>query len=168
MILRAAGPADVAAIAGLLAESWRDAYAALLPPALLAATRDRVLPEWRALLAAPPGIIRVAEEAGALHGLVAIWLRGEDAYLDSLHVAPSGRGGGLGRRLLAEAMREAVAAGARRAALRVIEGNDGAMRFYTRLGARLGATEAGEIAGHPVRLLRLHFDDLAALVRAAG
>ncbi|SFK74238.1 GNAT family N-acetyltransferase [Falsiroseomonas stagni] len=167
MIMRAAGPADAAAIAGLLAASWRDAYAALLPPALLAGKRDRLLPEWQALLAAPPGIIRVAEEAGVLHGMAALWLRGEDAYLDSLHVAPSGRGGGLGRRLLAEAMWEAVAAGARRASLRVIEGNDGAIRFYTRLGGRVGAPEAGEVAGHPVRLLRLHFDDLSALVLAA-
>ncbi len=168
MILRPAGPADAAAIAGLLAASWRDAYAGLLPAEVLAGTRDRLLPEWQALLAAPPGIILVAEESGALHGMVALWLRGEEAYLDSLHVAPADRGGGVGRRLLAEAMRQALAAGARRAALRVIEGNDGAIRFYTRLGARVGAPEAGEVAGHPVRLLRLHVDDLSALVLAAG
>lgn len=167
MILRAAGPADAAAIAALLAASWRDAYAALLPPALLAGTHDRLLPEWQALLAAPPGIIRVAEDGGALHGMAALWLRGEDAYLDSLHVAPSGRGGGLGRRLLAAVGREALAAGARCASLRVIEGNEGAIRFYSRLGARVGALEAAEVAGYPVRLRRLHVDDLAALVLAA-
>jgi hypothetical protein len=76
MILRPAGPADAAAIAGLLAASWRDAYAGLLPAEVLAGTRDRLLPEWQALLAAPPGIILVAEESGALHGMVALWLRG--------------------------------------------------------------------------------------------
>lgn len=168
MILRSAGPADAAAIAGLLAASWRDAYAGLLPADLLAGTQDRVLPEWQRLLAAPPGIILLAEDPSGLLGLAAVWLRGEEAYLDSLHVAPAGRGGGTGRRLLAEAMRQALAAGARHGALRVIEGNEGAIRFYARLGARPGALEEGEVAGHPVRLRRLHIDDLAALVLAAG
>ncbi len=165
-MLRGAGPGDAEAIAALVAASWQDAYAALLPAEVLAGTRDRMLPEWRDLLAAPPGIILVAEDAGALQGLAAVWLRGAEAYLDSLHIAPGGRGGGLGWRLLGAAMQQALAAGARHGALRVIEGNEGAIRFYTRLGARTGAVEAGEIAGHPVRLRGLFLDDLSALVAA--
>ncbi|MBX9595269.1 MAG: hypothetical protein K2X46_12945 [Roseomonas sp.] len=47
----------------------------------------------------------------------------------------------------------------------MIEGNDGAIRFDARRGARIGAPE---VAGHPVRLLRLHLDDLSALVLGAG
>ncbi|WP_203074382.1 GNAT family N-acetyltransferase [Falsiroseomonas ponticola] len=156
-------------MAGLIARSWQDAYRALLPAPALAGMPARALAEWQALLAAPPpGIVLLAEEPPALLGLAAIRLRGEEAYLDSLHVAPEGRGAGIGRRLLAEAMRQAIAAGARRGALRVIEGHEGAIRFYTRLGARRGSLEDGEAAGHPVRLWRLHFDDLPALVRAAG
>lgn len=166
MRIRPAGPEDAPAVAALLAASWQDAYAALLPAAVLDRMAERILPEWQALLAAPPGIVLLAEKDGEPLGVAAIWLRGEEAYLDSLHVAPGGRGGGLGRHLLAAAMREAIAAGARRAALRVIEGNAGAMRFYERLGARPVAQETGEVAGHPVRLLRLHVDDLEALAAA--
>lgn len=168
-MLRRAGPADAAGIAGLLTLSWQDAYRGLLPASVLAGMPDRALAEWRALLSAPPpGVILVAEDSSALLGVAAILLRGEEAYLDSLHIAPAGRGGGLGRLLLAEAMRQAQAEGARRGALRVIEGNDGAIRFYTRLGARPGGVEEGEVAGHPVRLRRLHVDDLSALIAPAG
>ena len=173
MRLRTARPEDAPTLAGLLVASWQDAYRDLLPAALLADLPALALAEWRGLLAAPPpGFVLIAEAPGPVGfapvGFAAVWLRGEEAYLDSLHVAPSGRGGGVGRWLLGQAMRRAADAGARHAALRVIEGNAGAMRFYTRLGGRPGEPEAGRIHGHPVMLRPVRFDDLSALAAACG
>jgi GNAT superfamily N-acetyltransferase len=168
VILRDAAAADAPLVAGLLAASWQDAYRDLLPAALLADVSRRALAEWQTILAAPPpGFVLIADCPDPM-GFAAVWLRGEEAYLDSLHVAPAGRGGGVGRRLLGEAMRRASLAGARHAALRLIEGNEGAMRFYGRLGGRAVALEQADIHGHAVSLRRLRFDDVAALVAACG
>lgn len=170
MRLREAGPADAGAVAALLTASWQDAYRGLLPERFLAAELPAVArASWAATLAAPPpGFVLLAEEAGALRGFAALWLRGAEAYLDSLHVAPAGRGGGLGRRLLGVAMARGLAAGARHGALRAIEGNDGAIRFYLRLGGRAEAPVPDVLHGHPVAMVRIVFDDLGALVAACA
>ncbi|WP_091546653.1 GNAT family N-acetyltransferase [Modestobacter sp. DSM 44400] len=57
--------------------------------------------------------------------------------LDELHVLPSRRGAGLGRRLLDQVRAEAVANGARQIWLETQAGNLPAIRAYRRLGFRI-------------------------------
>lgn len=167
-MLRAASSEDAPLVAGLLVASWQDAYRDLLPATLLDALPALALAEWRSILdAPPPGFVLMAQAPEPI-GFAAVWLRGEEAYLDSLHVAPAGRGGGVGRWLLGQAMRRAAEAGASRAALRVIEGNAGAIRFYTRLGGRPGTLEQRTVHGHPIPLRPVAFDDLSSLILACG
>jgi GNAT superfamily N-acetyltransferase len=56
-------------------------------------------------------------------------------YLEDLYVRPSGRGGGLGRALLAELARIAVNRGYARVEWSVLDWNDPAIGFYNTLGA---------------------------------
>lgn len=57
-------------------------------------------------------------------------------YLEDLYVRPAARGHGLGRRLLAEIARLAVARGCGRFEWAVLDWNEPAIRFYRALGAR--------------------------------
>ncbi|CAH0160365.1 hypothetical protein ROS9278_00943 [Roseomonas sp. CECT 9278] len=166
-MFRAATAADADAVADLLTESWRQSYAALLPADLL---RDR-LPAlhrafWREHFAAPrPGIVLLAEDDDGLRGFCATWLDGSEAYVDNLHLRPGLRGGGLGRALLGRAV---AAVGAPRVALTIIDGNDGALRFYERLGGVAAQPHDAVLHGAPTRYRRIAWDDARVLLRACG
>jgi ribosomal protein S18 acetylase RimI-like enzyme len=67
-------------------------------------------------------------------GLVLTGLRGADAWIGGMGVAPGHRRTGLGARLLTAALDGAAAAGATTMWLEVIEANHAAIRLYERLG----------------------------------
>lgn len=67
---------------------------------------------------------------------------GPRGYIVTLDVLPEYRHGGLGARLIGEVERRVLAAGARWMDLHVFTGNDGAVRFYERMGyERIGRRE---------------------------
>lgn len=80
----------------------------------------------------------VAEAGDALAGFVIAHLEwtsaGRWGYVVTLDVAPECRLVGLGERLLREMERRMFAAGARWMGLHVFTGNEGAIRFYERMG----------------------------------
>jgi GNAT superfamily N-acetyltransferase len=170
MMFREATATDADAVADLLTASWQEAYASLLSRELLA---DR-LPGlhqvmWRDHFAAPrPGIVLLAEGADGLRGFCAAWLDGAEAYVDNLHLRPGLRGGGLGPALLGRAVAALVARGATRAALTIIDGNDGARRFYERLGGVSADAQDAVLHGVPTRFRRIAWDDARVLLRACG
>jgi GNAT superfamily N-acetyltransferase len=106
-------------------------------------------------LLADPGLGRVylAEAAGEVVGYLALCfgfsleLRGRDACVDEMYVAPSRRGRGLGRALLAHALEQARALGARTAYLEAAGGDDRLRRLYRSLGF--------EERPHPLMMRRL-------------
>ncbi|WP_188965751.1 GNAT family N-acetyltransferase [Neoroseomonas lacus] len=165
---RAAMASDADAIADLLTASWQESYAALLPAELL----QRQLPGlhramWRTHFGAPrPGVVLLAEAADGLRGFCATWLDGGEAYVDYLHLRPGLRGGGLGRLLLGRAVAAVMAQGATHAALTIIEGNDGALRFYERLGGLAGAAYDAVLHGVPTRYRRIAWPDAGTMVSA--
>jgi ribosomal-protein-alanine N-acetyltransferase len=84
-------------------------------------------------------IVRIAEEVGGeLAGFIIVHVErvatGWRAYVVTLDVAAEWRQQGLGRGLMREAEACAVAAGVRWMQLHVFTGNEGAIRFYERLG----------------------------------
>ena len=79
------------------------------------------------------------EVVGGIHG----WLWGEWYYVQSLYVAPRGRGRGLARRLMEVAEQEAIRLGARHAYLET-------RTFQARpLYEKLGYVVTGQIEGYP-------------------
>jgi len=84
----------------------------------------------------------VAELDGRIEGL-AIFYEGMNSfrarpflYLEDLVVSEAARGRGVGEALMAAIAREAVARNASRVEWAVLDWNEGALRFYRRLGGR--------------------------------
>jgi ribosomal-protein-alanine N-acetyltransferase len=76
------------------------------------------------------------EPAGAVVGFLVGSVRGGALHVHRIAVHPGGRRSGLGTALLAEAGREARRRTLEFVTLKVASDNDGAIRFYDRLGFR--------------------------------
>ena len=140
MKLRVANPPDAAAIAGLHAESWRQAYRGMLRDDYL----DREIYAertalWEARFRESPDnqYVIVAGEGGQMVGFACTY--GNDdaewgSFLDNLHVAPEYKRRGIGLALMTE-----TAAWCRQhypqagMYLWVLASNAAAMRFYEAL-----------------------------------
>lgn len=139
--IRRAAAADFDTIAGMVRRLARDTGADKIPkitgPALArdATGEDPLLRLW------------VAEEAGEAVGMLvgvltfSTWRGTRGLYVCDLYVDGRLRGRKVGEALLASAARESAAEGLGFLKLEVAPENDGARRFYERLGF---ATTAGE------------------------
>ena len=133
--IRAALPADVGAIVGLirgLAEFERLTH-------LLEVTPDKLAQH---LFGAKPVIEAVvAERAGRVVAFAlfftnfSTFLARPGLYLEDLFVEPEQRGHGIGQALLEHLARLAAARGYGRFEWSVLDWNEGAIRFYQRMGA---------------------------------
>jgi len=133
MNVRRAEAADVAALARLWYEGWRDAHLSIVPAEL---ARLRTLDSFhRRLLAGLPNV-RVAGPPGMPIGFYMLG----DGELYQLYVAPSARGTGLAAALIADAESQLAARGVEVAWLACAIGNDRAARFYEKCGWRRTGT----------------------------
>ncbi|WP_199546974.1 GNAT family N-acetyltransferase [Streptomyces sp. N35] len=131
---------DAAEIAALHTESWRTAYAGIMPADFLdgALLEDR-LELWLGRLAAPPSgaALFVAATAAGIDGFAYV-MPGPDGrvLLDNLHARPGRTGSGIGRRLLTRALAWAADEHPGRTVyLEVLRDNTRAIAFYERHGA---------------------------------
>jgi ribosomal-protein-alanine N-acetyltransferase len=91
--------------------------------------------QFRDLLAHPAGLGWIAAPADSrVVGYAVGWVAADDAELADLAVAEEQRNGGIGALLVRAFAREAGVRGARRLYLEVRVSNEGAQRFYERLG----------------------------------
>ncbi|MER6982829.1 GNAT family N-acetyltransferase [Streptomyces carpinensis] len=148
---------DCERVSEIRVRGWQSAYRGLMPqPYLDGLSVERDAERRRARLERSDGAVvnLVAESDGELVG----WAchgpyregeaRPEEAELYALYVAPDRCGGGIGRALVTEAVRQCAAAGYRRMLLWVLKENTGARRFYERAGFRAdGAEEPFEAGG---------------------
>lgn len=140
MKLRAAGPGDADALAGLALQVFLDTYcteglrADLTAEAL--ATGDPL--RWRDTLADPQRrtLLLEHEVAGEIHvtGLATLRLEAGHAELERLYLHPRFQARGLGRRLLQAAEASSREAGAARLWLDCWTGNHRARGFYAACG----------------------------------
>ena len=168
--VRDATPADAQAIAIVHVASWRAAYEGLLPAAILASlsvsAREQM---WSQALSVPPPHTRivVATIATRTVGFAATGppLRPADGAdpslgdLYALYLDPHVWGRGIGARLHAAALDGLRRCGFTDAGLWILDGNERALRFYTRHGwTDTGRTQVDRgpqnIALHECRLHR--------------
>ncbi len=157
--IRRMDPTDAAVVARIHADSWRSAYRGILRDEYLddAVDGDR-LALWMKRFAGNAAKQRgfIAEDGASVVGASVVGfayvLLGEHSrwghLLDNLHVAPRQRGSGVGRALLQAAtaalLQESGNFGLH---LWVFEQNEGARRFYERLGAKPVDSEVVEVPG---------------------
>jgi ribosomal protein S18 acetylase RimI-like enzyme len=168
--IRRAGIADADVIAALHAASWRSAYRGIFTDTTLGPSLDgERQAHWRSKLAtmAPDDTVLIAGDLG----FIAVWAKGDPgfgAYIDNLHVRPERRSGGLGRRLLGEAMRRVANRGETGAYLWVFDENARAIDFYRRLGGEIVEGGFDEIDGAQVAHSRIAWRDTARLAEVCG
>lgn len=154
--LRAATPADVPAIVGLireLAEFERLSHLVVITPEAL----------HRHLFGSRPVVECVVAEAGGAIVAFALFftnfstfLGKPGLYLEDLYVQPAQRGAGIGRALLEHLGALAVERDCGRFEWAVLDWNDNAIRFYEKMGATLM---------HDWRICRVTGDALARFGR---
>ncbi len=168
---------DAWALGIVEAESWRHAYARLLPPASLVQLQsDALARRWRRRLHGRPGGAWGVEEDGVVVAYATAGpARDPDlepgfaGELAELYVHPGWQGRGLGTPLLAHAWQQLAASGMRWGVLWVLRDNLPARAFYERHGMSPdGATRRHRVAGGRVPTVRYarplqHLDLLAVL-----
>ncbi len=167
--VRPALPDDTMLLATLQRAWWRDAYADLLPAAVLDAEEEQLADAWAAQLAGARGLI--AEESTHPVGFALVDPRiGQDGRgrIEVLGVVPRWSRRGHGGRLLAEAARILHDAGAETGAWWIVESDETLTRFLTSVGwaptglRRVLDTGEGEFAEvEYAGTVHLHLDDEA-------
>jgi ribosomal protein S18 acetylase RimI-like enzyme len=133
-VVRRAGPEDLEAVAGLIAE-FRDWWGKTEPAVeVIREVTSQLLDHDHT------EFLLAFDDDGKAVGLcqlryrLSVWTAAEDCWLEDLFMTDSARGGGHGRQLVEAAFESARARGCRRIELDVNEQNTGALRFYESLG----------------------------------
>jgi len=133
-VVRRAGPEDLEAVTGLIAE-FRDWWGKTEPAVeVIREVTSQLLDHDHT------EFLLAFDDGGKAVGLcqlryrLSVWTAAEDCWLEDLFMTESARGGGHGRQLVEAAFESARARGCRRIELDVNEQNTGALRFYESLG----------------------------------
>jgi len=161
--IRPAQLSDCKGLAHLQVDSYRSAYAGILPEAYLKqfgyAEQEQDWHEW--ITEKPADLLLVAEKvSGMLVGYVLgrvkpTTLPPYDGEVAALHVGAAYQRQGIGRVLFVEAARLLKAMGCKSLLVWVLEDNHPAVNFYERMGGkRIGrqVIDLGENAVHPTEV----------------
>jgi GNAT superfamily N-acetyltransferase len=152
-VVRIACLDDLDQVTAIFLACWRDSYADLLAPDVIAYYDDeRAGATWRPLVegAVAGRTLLVADHAE--RGILGFGQIGGDpeaperGHVHSIYVHPDARGLGVGRLLLGAAVDGLRTAGAGEATLWVFAANTSARAFYARMGWEPDGTERTEVA----------------------
>ena len=137
-------PEEAEAFAALHVQCWREAYAAILPPALMATfSTAKRLPMWEARLRDDKLFIMGAYADGRPCGFVMSgaaeekYIPDQDGHLWALYIAAAQHRLGIGRQLVHVAVQHWQTLGGRTMTIGVLAENKPARVFYETLGAEL-------------------------------
>ncbi len=173
-MIRPAVPTDVEAIAHIDVETWRSAYAGILPDQLLTGLSfQRRGLFWNRFVTRRPGDTVVAcERDGTVLGFGSCGPQREANFefggeVFSLYVAPEAQNQGLGRHLLLSLFDRLTESGHRSAMLWVLADNP-SRYFYERLGGRQVAHQTLEIGKSRIASVAYGWPDLADAIANSG
>jgi ribosomal protein S18 acetylase RimI-like enzyme len=166
--LRPATEADAATLGQVHVQAWHEAYAGIIPDAVLAALDPaKRAAMWRDALARG-SVVHLAEQHGALVG-VGAGRPQSDASLPysgeiaAIYVLRRAQRFGVGRALMAAVARDLLAQGHTGATLWVLEANSPARRFYEALGGKVVASREEERDGFRATGIAYGWPDLTVL-----
>ncbi len=173
--LRPARPGDAPAIARVHVETWRAAYAGIVPDTyLVAMTESKQALQWNNTIrsAVAPEVVLVAESSDLPGGrIVGFGSCGRarkrpgagpgGGEIFTLYVAPDWQGRGIGRRLLHGLLAKLKTGGLNEALVWVLSDNP-ARFFYEAMGARRAAERQERFAGVELEEAAYAWGDLAA------
>lgn len=170
---RAATKADAETLARLHVASWREAYAGIVPPAVLATVDiDERIARWRAYLE-DDGVCLLAQDQGRPVGFIRAGavaeplVEGADGHIFALYLLEAHHRRGIGRRLLGMTAAAWRDRDGRALSVGVLTANARAVRFYEALGAGFARTDTYRWNGHDLPESLYVFEDLAWLSRFA-
>jgi L-amino acid N-acyltransferase YncA len=169
--IREAGIADVPGIARVHVDTWRTAYAGIVPADYLAGlSYDERERRWHRIFGEPgENFVYVAEaEPGQIAGFASGGPNrdGAPAYEGQLHaiyVLQAYEGRGVGRSLLLAVAARLVRLGMHSMTLWVFAGNHKARRFYEGLGGQQGIEQEFEIGGVTLEEVSYSWPDIRLL-----
>lgn len=163
ILMRQARDSDRPAIAALQANSWRAAYAEILPADYLGEPVGIELTKhWSTLEITSGDLVMVAELDGRLAGFISVWCR-PDPFIDNFHTRPDVKHRGIGSNLLLATAEQLLQRGHRTAHLWVITTNLSAKKFYERMGGQVTEFADREMFDHTVTAERIEWSDLSNL-----
>ena len=172
---RPARPGDAAAIARVHVETWRAAYAGIVPDAyLVTMTESKQALQWNHTIrrTVPPEAVLVAESQDLPGGRIVGFgscgrarKRPGGGEIFTLYVAPDWQGRGVGRMLLEGLLARLHGGGLKQAVVWVLSDNP-ARFFYEALGARRVAEGRERFAGVELDEAAYAWSDLGAWLAA--
>ena len=166
--VRPATAADIPGIRAVLAETWRDTYGAFVPLAAI----EQATAVWHAPAVLAAELTRattftgVAEDEGAILGMVTAQARPEAIEIARLYVLPTAQRRGLGGRLLAAAL--AAFPDRRSARLEVEAQNPKGRAFYVKLGFVATGERTIEAFGAQLRVVVMERTPVGDRVRVGS
>lgn len=153
--VRLATTADAHAIATIHIRSWASSFEGCMRAEWLAEkTQDVVVAEWLNTLRGDPACVYVAVDSPSyVVGFICSGrtgpstLPGYDSEILSIHVSPTAKRAGHGRRLMDAAFKRLASLGSRNVMLWTLEANRTARDFYERLGGHVKGAAMKEFAG---------------------
>jgi len=175
--IRAANSGDVAGIARVHVNSWRDTYFGILPDEMLMSLDiDARAKMWATVLTDPANLVSVLERAGEIVGFGAcgdqrtpkLRLAGYDAEIGAIYVLSIAQGVGAGRTLMKYMADRLVERGMKGISLWVLAGNRKAQRFYEHLGAEICGEREERLPQATLTEVAYGWRDLRALTARAN
>jgi ribosomal protein S18 acetylase RimI-like enzyme len=165
---------EVAAMATLHVQCWREAYSSIVPPELVARFdvahmivrwQEHVQMHERFILGAynveqPVAFVNSGSPVEKIHDEM-------DGHIAALYVAQSHYRQGLGRKLMALAASDWLAKGGHSITLGVLADNTRARTFYEAVGGRFVKTGTYDWHGHELEDAIYVFEDLRRLAASA-
>lgn len=171
MRIRRATAADASGIANVHVETWRAAYAGIIPASFLAQlSAEQHLQHWQRIANDTQRAVFVAEEeAGqivgfAVGGPVQTPVEGCTGEIHAIYILPAAQRGGIGRQLVAASAQFLRDHGHTSLAIWVLRDNAPARAFYEALGGEPIAEQDIEIGGQTLCEVCYRWPNIDALL----